>query len=241
MARRNKLDKFADLDGFENVYQNFDAKNPILTGQHGQHPDLRGKWAIDHFGNDRPLTVELACGRGEYSLALGRQYPERNFLGIDVKGARIWQGARIALRERLTNVAFLRTRIEMLDAFFAPGEISEIWITFPDPFPREGKENRRLTSPHFLNLYRRVLAPGGILHLKTDDPGLYVFTLESLEQTPFAHLHGHWDDIYSGELPTPELAFKTYYEGLHLEAGKTIKYVRFTLDPIPQNDSTPAP
>ncbi|MCF8238520.1 MAG: tRNA (guanosine(46)-N7)-methyltransferase TrmB [Saprospiraceae bacterium] len=232
MARRNKLDKFADLDRFDNVYQNFDAKRPALTGPNGQSPDLRGKWASDHYGNDCPLTVELACGRGEYSLALGRQFPDRNFLGIDIKGARIWQGARIALRERLTNIAFLRTRIEMLDAFFAPGEISEIWITFPDPFPRDGKENRRLTSPHFLHVYRPLLASGGVIHLKTDDPGLYAYTLESLEQTPFAHLLGHWDDIYSGELPTPELAFKTYYEGMHLEAGKTIKYVRFTLDPL---------
>lgn len=233
MARRNKLDKFADLDGFENVYQNFDAKNPTLTGPHGKNPDLRGKWASDHFGNTYPLTVELACGRGEYSLALGRQYPERNFLGIDVKGARIWQGARIALREGLSNVAFLRTRIEMLDAFFAPGEINEIWITFPDPFPRDGKENRRLTSSHFLNVYRPLLKNGGIVHLKTDDPGLYAFTLESIAETPFAHLLGHWDDIYSGDLPIPELAFKTYYEAQHLEAGKTIKYVRFSLDPMP--------
>ncbi len=232
MARRNKLDKFADLDGFENVYQNFDAKRPTLTGPQGKTLDLRGKWSADHFGNDQPLTVELACGRGEYSLALGRQFPDRNFLGVDIKGARIWQGARIALREGLTNVAFLRTRIEMLDAFFAPGEISEIWITFPDPFPRDGKENRRLTSPHFLTLLQPLLQKGGIIHLKTDDPGLYAFTLETLEQVPFAHLLGHWDDIYSGELPTPELAFKTYYEGLHLEAGKTIKYVRISLDPV---------
>ncbi|MCB9312844.1 MAG: tRNA (guanosine(46)-N7)-methyltransferase TrmB [Lewinellaceae bacterium] len=233
MARRNKLDKFADLDGFVNVYQNFDEKNPAASGPGGKKVDLKGHWSEGHFGNAHPLTLELACGRGEYSLALGWQYPERNFLGVDIKGARIWQGARKALQENLTNVAFLRTRIEMLDAFFAPGEISEIWITFPDPFPRDSKVNRRLTSPHFLQVYRPLLKHGGVIHLKTDDPGLYAYTLESLAETPFAHVLGHWDDIYAGELPTPELAFKTYYEGMHLEAGKTIKYVRFTLDPMP--------
>ena len=232
VARRNKLDKFADLDGFVNVYQNFDEKQPAITGPGGTVADLKGRWSEDHFGNSHPLTLELACGRGEYSLALGRQYPERNFLGVDIKGARIWQGARKALQEKLTNVAFLRTRIEMLDAFFNPGEISEIWITFPDPFPRDSKVNRRLTSAHFLRLFRPLLQPGGIIHLKTDDPGLYAFTLETLQETPFANLLGHWDDIYAGELPTPELAFKTYYEAMHLEAGKTIKYVRFTLDPL---------
>ena len=232
MSRRNKLDKFAEMDTFANVYQCFDASQPELIGPNGSKPELRGRWSAEHFGNDHPLTLELACGRGEYSLALGRAYPKRNFIGVDIKGARIWQGARVALAEPLPNVAFLRTRIEQLGHFFAAGEIAEIWITFPDPFPKKSKVNRRLTSPRFLALYRPLLQAGGLIHLKTDDPGLYTYTLEALSETPWAHLVGAWDDIYSEpQLPMAELAHKTYYEGQHLAAGKTIKYVRIALDP----------
>ena len=227
VSRRNKLEKFAQLETFPNVYQNFDVRHPALVGAHGQSADLRGRWGEAHFGNDRPITLELACGRGEYSLALGRHFPERNFIGVDIKGARIFQGARIALAEGLQNVAFLRTRIEMLAHFFAPGEVSEIWITFPDPFP--GKENRRLTCPRFLELYRGLLRTPALVHLKTDDPGLYEYTLESVAATPFARLLHHQDDIYASELYTPELAYKTYYEAQHLAAGKSIRYVRMEL------------
>ena len=134
MSRRNKLKKFAEILSYPNVYENYDPKNPQLTGKDGALVDLRGQWASKHFGNDCPITLELACGRGEYSLDLGRRYPQRNFIGVDIKGARIWKGARIALGEGLPNVAFLRTRIEQIQLFFEPGEVSEIWITFPDPF-----------------------------------------------------------------------------------------------------------
>jgi tRNA (guanine-N7-)-methyltransferase len=235
MSRRNKLEKFAQLDTLPNVYQNYDAGQPILYAAHHHPVALTGRWAIDHFRNDHPITLELACGRGEYALALGRAYPERNFIGVDIKGARIWKGARAALDEQLTNVAFLRTRIEILPFFLGPAEVQEIWITFPDPFPRKGNANRRLTSPRFLEMYRRLLTTDGRVHLKTDDAGLFEYTLQVLEQTPFGHIEYVHDDIYAQSLPLPELAFKTYYERQHLAAGKTIKYVRFAMysDPMP--------
>ena len=147
MAGRNKLQKFAENLTFPNVYESFDLTKPQLTGLHGAEVDLRGKWASEHFGNDHPITLELACGRGEYTLDLARQYPDRNFIGVDIKGARIWRGAKTALAEGLDNAAFLRTRIEAISHFFAPAEVDEIWITFPDPCLKKGKENRRLTAP----------------------------------------------------------------------------------------------
>lgn len=230
MSKRNKLQKFAEVLQFPNVYENYNPKDPRLLGEHGTLSDLTGKWADTHFKNDHPITLELACGRGEYSIGLGRLFPERNFIGVDIKGARIWQGAKIALAENLSHIAFLRTRIEQLRLFFSPGEVSEIWITFPDPFPQNGKANRRLTAPPFLDTYRALLPSGGYVHLKTDDPGLFQFSVETVAAYPGAEIEFQHDDIYSlPELPYPELAIKTYYERQHLSVGKTIKYLRFRL------------
>lgn len=229
MSRRNKLQKFAEVLSFSNVFENFDASHPQLTSKDGVVVDMKGRWKAGHFANDQPLTLELACGRGEYTLDLARQYPERNFIGVDIKGARIWKGARIALEENLLNAAFLRTRIEQIALFFAPGEVAEIWITFPDPFLRKSKSNRRLTSPLFLDQYRKILQPGGLVHLKTDEPQLFEFTLETISEDKRCALLYQDDDIYAKELPFPELETKTYYERMHLAAGKTIKYVRFTI------------
>lgn len=229
MSRRNKLQKFAELRDFPNYYQNENPEAPGLTGLGGAPVDLRGCWLSDHFKNSNPLTLELACGRGEYTVALAQRLPNRNFLGVDIKGARIWKGARIALAEGLGQVAFLRTRIEQIDLFFAPEEVSEIWITFPDPFLRQCKANRRLTAPSFLDRYRRFLKSGGTVHLKTDDRQLYDFTLDTIAAYPQAQLLYHDNDIYSKPLPMPELEIKTYYEQMHLHKGKTIKYVRFQL------------
>lgn len=229
MSKRNKLQKFAELLTFQNVYENFDAGQPQLHNTNGEPLDLKGKWAAQHFQNDNPITLELACGRGEYSLGLARMYPDRNFIGVDVKGARIWKGASIALEEGLHNVAFLRTRIEQIAHFFEKEEISEIWITFPDPFLRKSKVNRRLTAPYFLKSYQKFLKTEGLIHLKTDEPNLYQFTLETITEMPLAKLLYHHPDIYAQELPFPELALKTYYERMHLEAGKTIKYIRFQI------------
>ncbi|MEN0004919.1 MAG: tRNA (guanosine(46)-N7)-methyltransferase TrmB [Bacteroidota bacterium] len=229
MSKRNKLQKFAELLAFPNVYENFDAKNPELLGANGEPAVLKGEWAKKHFKNDHPITLELACGKGDYTLGLARMYPERNFIGVDIKGARIWKGAGTALEEQLNNVAFLRTRIEQIEHFFKAGEIQEIWITFPDPFLRKSKSNRRLTAPSFLARYTNLLPQNGLVHLKTDSPELYAFTLESLAETPNAKPLYHDNDIYAKALPIPELELKTFYERMHLADGRTIKYVRFML------------
>lgn len=230
MSKRNKLQKFAEVLQFPNVYENYNPQNPGLLGKEGEPVQLKGCWGENHFKNAYPITVELACGRGEYSLGLAQMFPLRNFIGVDIKGARIWQGAKTALEQGLSQVAFLRTRIEQIRLFFAPGEIQEIWITFPDPFPQNSKTNRRLTSPLFLDAYKELLAAGGHVHLKTDDPGLYLFSLETVSQYPGAVIEFHHDNIYAlPELPCPELAIKTYYERQHLAEGKTIKYLRFRL------------
>ena len=229
MSRKNKLQKFADLLHFPNVYENFDIRKPELTGLNGEIVELKGQWNAQHFKNDQPIVLELACGRGEYCLGLAKAYPQYNFIGVDIKGARIWKGANGAIEQSLPNVAFLRTRIEQIELFFAPDEVSEIWITFPDPFLRESKANRRLTSPQFLDRYRKILKPKGLVHLKTDEPNLFEFTMETLEEDSAVDVLFQNDDIYAQALPYEELEIKTYYEKMHLEKGKTIKYVRFTI------------
>ena len=226
MSRRNKLEKFAQLLTFSNVYQNYYPRDPKLQWVSGKVVDRKGKWRADHFKGSGPLILELACGGGEYTLDMARSYPGQFFMGVDVKGNRIWKGARKALQEEISNAAFLRTRIEQLDLFFEENEIDQIWITFPDPFLRKSKANRRLTSPLFLETYKKLLKPEGVVHLKTDSPELYEYTLETLEEENI-EIHYADDDIYSKPLPIPELEIKTYYEKMHLEAGKTIKYVRF--------------
>ncbi|MEL7021727.1 MAG: tRNA (guanosine(46)-N7)-methyltransferase TrmB [Bacteroidota bacterium] len=226
MSNRNKLQKFAELLTFSNVYENVDMKQPRIEDAARNEIVLKGAWNEKHFKNNHPITLELACGGGEYTLNLARKYPERNFIGVDIKGARIWKGARVALAEGLENVAFLRTRIELIEHFFAPNEVSEIWITFPDPFLRNSKSNRRLTAPPFLDRYHRFLHADGCIHLKTDSPELYEFTVETTTQYEKIELLYKDDDIYSKPLPMEELIFKTYYENMHLSNGKTIKYVR---------------
>ncbi|MBK7406627.1 MAG: tRNA (guanosine(46)-N7)-methyltransferase TrmB [Saprospirales bacterium] len=225
MSKRNKLEKFSELLTFPNVFENFSFKDPQLTGIDGEPIDLKGHWNERHFGADHPITLELACGGGEYTLGLARMYPQRHFIGVDIKGARIWKGARKALAEKLDNAAFLRTRIELISQFFGPGEISEIWITFADPFLNS--PNRRLTAPIFLEAYKKILQPGGLIHLKTDDPTLYEYTLEVLATRSDFQLLYHDDDIYAKPLPMQELELKTTYEKMHLEVGRRIKYVRF--------------
>ena len=231
MSTRNKLQKFAEILALPNVYESYDPTDPALTGRDGQKVDLRGKWAQNHFGNNNPITLELACGRGEYTLDLARQYPDRNFIGVDIKGARIWRGAKNAIAEGLDNAAFLRTRIEVIAKFFAPGEVDEIWITFPDPFLKKGKENRRLTAARFLKQYRAMLKPGGLIHLKTDSRELYEWTQEIFAKQPAVEVLYHDHDIYSKPLVIPELATETYYEKLHKGLGKTITYTQFRFGP----------
>ncbi len=229
MSKRNKLLKFAEILSFPNVYENFDSTNPSLAGQDGVEVELKGKWAAEHFKNNNPITLELACGKGEYTLGLAGAFPKRNFIGVDIKGARIWRGAKTALEQDISNAAFLRTRIEQITLFFEPDEVDEIWITFADPFLKEGKANRRLTAQNFLQQYKKILKPDGLVHLKTDDPTLYEFTLDTLAgQTDYELLY-HDNDIYAKPLHIPELEFKTFYEKQHLAVGRKIKYLRFQL------------
>lgn len=227
MSKRNKLQKFAEILSYPNVIENFDPRNPKLLGAHGVEVKRKGQWRSAQFENQASLTVELACGRGEYSVAMARMYPERNFIGVDIKGARIWKGATIALQENLKNVAFLRTRIEQLDLFFAPEEIDELWITFPDPF--HSKENRRLTAAPFLERYRKVLKKGGLLNFKTDDPDLFDYSLRVLEKDPQVNILYQNKDIYAEPLHMPELEIKTYYEHMHLANQKKIKFLQCTI------------
>lgn len=229
MGRRNKLQKFAELITFPNVYENMhqdDPDNTSLLAATNKSIVMKGKWMPNHFQNSNPLILELACGRGEYGIALAQQYSDQNFIGVDVKGARIWQGARIAAAANLDNVAFLRTRIEMIDRFFDHQEVSEIWITFPDPFLKDSKSDRRLTSAPFLARYKNIIRDGGLIHLKTDDPTLYDYSMETLQECPFITIDYHCDDIYAQALEFDVLEYKTYYEKMHLQKGRTIKYIR---------------
>jgi len=229
MARRNKLKKFNDLLSFSNVYENYDPTKPKLLANETNEVDLKGKWRSDHFKNENPLVLELACGRGEYSLALAEANPNVNYIGVDIKGARIWKGATIATEKELNNVAFLRTRIEQINLFFDKDEVNEIWITFPDPFLRKSKSNRRLTSLQFLARYKDILELGGIINLKTDDPTLYEFSQEQFDLCPFVEVLYDRDDIYAQALDFDALKYKTYYEKQHLEKNRKIKYMRVKL------------
>ena len=226
MSRRNKLEKFAELLTFPNVYQNYDPKRPCLRYLGGEIVERKGHWATRHFRNRQAITLELACGGGEYTLALGERFPDRNFIGIDIKGNRIWKGARKAIAADLSNVAFLRTRIEQVNLFFENGEIDEMWITFPDPFLKKSKANRRLTSAAFLERYRQILKIGAVIHLKTDASELFDFTLETLADQLDFHLELADPDIYKMEALPPELLVKTFYENMHLKEGRKIKYLR---------------
>jgi len=235
---KNKLTKFAEMLSFENVYQNYEYKRPQLIGAGNVEVEMKGQWNQKHFGRDAPLVLELACGRGEYTVALAQRQPDKNFIGVDIKGARIYKGAKIAQQEGLNNAAFLRTRIELIEHFFEPGELNEIWITFPDPFLKKSKANRRLTSKFFLEKYRRTLKKGGLIHLKTDSQPLFEFTQEVAHSLQWAHIEERNSNIYASDLPMEELEIKTYYEYMHLDNGLAITYTRLRLDPIgTENDS----
>ncbi len=227
MSRKTKVQRYQDILTLPNVIN-------LHHYRHGDYASVRGNWS-KLFGNDHPITLELACGKGEYSLGLGSRYPGRNFIGLDIKGDRIWKGATEALERGLDNVRFMRTRIDHITNYFAPGEIDEIWITFPDPYPRKSKKRKRLTHPVFLSRYASIMKPGGLIHLKTDSDLLYTFTLEviSLFELPVAY---NIPDVYGLENRPENLDIQTYYEKQHLSEGKTIKYVAFRL-----NDAVHAP
>jgi tRNA (guanine-N7-)-methyltransferase len=215
---RKKLVRFAQNEVNPNVVQ---AGKPIFD-------QIKGQWNAVQFANDQPLVVELACGRGEFTLGLGRQYPNQNFIGVDIKGSRIWKGSSSATAEGIHTVAFLRTQIQQLQDFFAPGEISELWITFPDPFPRDGDEKRRLTSPKFLEMYKQLVKTGGLIHFKTDNTGLYEYTDLVLSERPDCQIHYNTADFYESELREAHHGIKTRYEKIFSDKGEKIKYIQFS-------------
>ncbi len=214
---KNKLAKFADMATYSNVFQ-YDFE----TLRREKFP-LCGKWS-SYFKNDHPITLELGCGKGEYTVGLARKHPGKNFIGIDIKGARMWKGATQALEEKITNAAFLRTRVELLNNFFSENEVSEIWITFPDPQMK--KVNKRLTSTRFIKEYSQILKPGGIIHLKTDSNFLYQYT-RAVIQLNGLELLVDTDDLYNSGLQDETLSIQTFYEQQWLERGLNIKYIRF--------------
>jgi len=227
-GRKNKRKKIAEINQMPNVYQCPDFGETHLYSAAGEKLDLKGKWGSDIFKNNNPITVELACGKGDYTIALAAKYPERNFIGVDIKGPRIHTGAKAALEAGLTNVAFARFKIESIFNFFAPTEVDEIWITFPDPFPRDRSEKHRLTYHTFLEKYKTVLKPGGMVNFKTDDLPLFHYTRDSINAFGCETLY-YKENIYATPLDMEELAIKTYYEKQHIADGRTINYLRFKL------------
>ncbi|MDP4281118.1 MAG: tRNA (guanosine(46)-N7)-methyltransferase TrmB [Bacteroidota bacterium] len=187
---------------------------------------LRGRWNIDYFKNTHPIVLELGCGKGEYTVGLAQQYPDKNFIGIDLKGARLWKGSKTVAETGMKNVAFIRNQVDHVEKFFAAGEVSEIWITFPDP--QVPKERKRLTSPVFLERYANVMIPGGVIHLKTDSSFFFEYTLSVIRE------HNHrlvyaTDDLYSSGFEGPVMPIRTFYENMWLEKGKKICYVEFKM------------
>ena len=211
MAQK-KLQRFADIKNFANVLE---------------YPEnMQGQWHV-FFKNNQPVVLELACGRGEYTIGLSKLFPEKNFIGVDIKGNRIYIGAKKCLEQKISNAAFLRTQIAMLPQYFTAGEVSEIWITFPDPQLRTSKAKKRLTHPLFLRLYQQVLANGGYLHLKTDSPDLYRFTKRVIELYGL-QITEDCGDVYAAN-PSAALQIKTHYEALDIAQSKKIHYLKFTL------------
>ncbi len=222
---KGKLEKFKEVTEFPNTLE-----YPDFQDEGSQKP--RGRWHSDIFENHNPIVLELACGKGTYTLELARQNPEINFVGIDIKGGRIWKGAKKALEEGLENVRFLRIYIDHLDEYFGPDEVDDIWITFPDPYPRYSDRNKRLSGPKFLKIYQRVLKQGGAINFKTDSNELFTFTKESVRQSG-CKVHDVVEEIYQ-ERPDDELlTIQTYFERRHLEKGRTISFIKFSLPVAP--------
>jgi len=214
---QNKLVRFAEIKGFDNVLQ-------FPENQAGQ-------WHT-FFKNDNPITLELACGKGDYAVAMAQMFPDKNFIGVDIKGNRMYVGAKKAIKENINNVGFLRTQILDLEKYFAVHEIKEIWITFPDPFLRESKTQKRLTSPRFLSIYQRLLPKGAVINLKTDSTELYEFTLETIAEQG-CNIIENIPNVYVNGTPEGLLAIQTFYEKNHLEDNRIIKFVSFTLPDHP--------
>ena len=219
MAQK-KLLRFSEIGTFPNVLQ---------------YPeDISGKWH-QFFGNDHPVILELACGRGEYTVALAGLFKDKNYIGVDIKGNRLWVGAKRALKYGLENAAFLRTQIDKINQYFCTSEVDQIWITFPDPHLRVSKARKRLTHPKFLRLYKQFLRPGGVVHLKTDSPDLYTFTKKIVELYNLTII-SDFNDLYNNSTLPEELHIKTHYEGLNIANSNRIFYLSFTLPEVMRSE-----
>lgn len=212
---KDKLRKFAEVETFKNVVQ-------LDAGK-----EYKGQWATKFFGNDKPVILELACGKGEYTVNLAKMFPEKNFIGIDYKGNRIWRGAKTALEDGTSNVGFLRIQIETILEHFEAQEIAEIWITFPDPQPQDSREKKRLTNPKFLERYKYILKDDGLMHLKTDSDFFFNYTVEQIDLLGLTKFK-QTADLYQSDLVDDVLAIKTYYERKYLAIDKSINYVQWT-------------
>lgn len=217
---KNKLQKFADMASYPHVFE-----YPFSVAENVPF-EMKGKWNKEFFKNDNPIIIELGCGRGEYTVGLGRMFPDKNFIGVDIKGSRMWSGATDSLNEGLANVAFLRTNIEIIDRFFGEGEVNEIWLTFSDPQMK--KATKRLTSTYFMNRYRKFLKPDGIIHVKTDSNFMFTYTKYMIEENKLPALFVT-EDLYHSDLIDDILGIQTYYEQQWLDRGLSIKYIKFAL------------
>ncbi|MEL6304302.1 MAG: tRNA (guanosine(46)-N7)-methyltransferase TrmB [Bacteroidota bacterium] len=221
MGSKNKLKRFKENEGFSNVIQ--PTREEILNGF-----EWKGRWR-EYFGNDHPIVLELGCGKGEYTVGLAQKFPEKNYIGIDIKGARFWRGAKSALEQELSQVAFLRTQIELVDQLFDSNEVHEIWITFPDPQIKYKRTKHRMTNPEFLVKYRQIMVPNGLVHLKTDSEFMHGYTLGLLHGQGCEIIYAN-HDVYRNEgSPREVLDIQTFYEKRYLEEGKPITYVQFRL------------
>lgn len=214
---KRKLERFRIIEERSNV----------IERSKDLYDSIKGKWRTDYFKNDNPITIELACGRGEYTIGLANLFPERNFIGVDIKGERIWKGSTLALEQNLVNVAFLRTPILLIENFFLSGEIDEIWITFPDPRPRKRDIKRRLTSPRYLTIYKQLLKPGSYFRFKTDNTPLFHYTLEEVQSRNDIQDLKYTENLYESEYRPECFDIKTKYEQQFADQGETIKYLRF--------------
>jgi tRNA (guanine-N7-)-methyltransferase len=219
---KGKLSKFEEMKTFDNVFQ--------LEFEQVFHKDFeyKGYWASRYFRNNHPIILELGCGKGEYTIGLAERFPDTNFIGIDIKGARIWTGARKAYHEKIPNVAFIRTRIELINSIFSPGEVDEIWLTFPDPQLKKRRNKKRLTAARFLNLYRSFLKNDGSVHLKTDNAAFFEYTLE-LARVNRLRVEFSTNDLYGSSNPDMVHGIQTFYEKQFLEEGLKIHYLKFRL------------
>ncbi|MBN1388782.1 MAG: tRNA (guanosine(46)-N7)-methyltransferase TrmB [Bacteroidales bacterium] len=220
---KNKLKRWAEMENYSHVIQ------PRFEDVFGKDHELKGRWKEAFFGNNNPLILELGCGKGEYTIGMARLFPGKNFLGIDIKGARMWKGAMTAEKQSIGNVGFLRTRIELIESFFDRDEVDEIWLTFPDPQLKKKRSKKRLTGSRFLNSYRSFLKKGGLIHLKTDSRELYDYTMNLINKNNL-HIISESPDLYSEKEPGESLLIRTQYEQMFLDAGEKIKYICFRIE-----------